>query len=713
MKLKDVISRVDGMKPNAFSHEVKTGWVNELENMVQTEIFLLAPEEMVEYTWEANAESELLIKAPYSKLYWIYLSAMIDFTHGEYDKYSQTMQMFNAWLQEYQIWYARAFRPADGGAVRMGYYLSAYGLAKLHGFEGTEEDWLESLVGPKGAPFTYEDFTAEQLEALRGPQGETLVSLERTEGDGSPGTVDTYTVTSNTGKTWSLQVRNGPVGPRGPEGADFTYDDFTEEQLAALKGRPFTYEDFTPAQLEALRGPAGETITDISRTSGTGAPGTVDTYTVTTSTGRTWPLYMYNGKDGGVNIPGGAEVGQIIQVAEVDETGKPTAWNTSNPIAVSAELDESRVAHFKNSLGVVLFSLDLSEVGVPLELGDLVVSAESLSIAEGGSGTFTVKLASAPNVKQTVYLALSDNTKLSVSPASLVFTPDNWETEQTVTLTAAQDEDMKNDTITVNLTSKNVDGKSLVVSVTDDDIPVLVEDGLAFYVNLRNMADQNSAATAIVDSVGGVTCTAINIAFDDTSGFLDNNGLTMPTTSTALQFSYPLKTANIPNGFTYELSMKGMGCLYAAGSGFTNGGWSGYAYRAAMYKREGDTYFWISPNFAIMNTDGTTSATNSTNDVSVDLVDLTQENVVTIVSEIDGSANVYWNGKLLWTSEPLDTFERYNISGNITFRIPYGSDGVSQEINLASVKLYERALTAEEVKQNANYEISKRSVSDF
>lgn len=265
MKLKNVISRVDGMKPNAFSNEVKTGWVNELENMVQTEIFLLAPEEMVEYTWEENAESELLIRAPYSKLYWIYLAAMIDFTHGEYDKYSQTMQMFNAWLQEYQIWYARTFRPADGGAVRMGYYLSAYGLAKLHGFEGTEEDWLKSLVGPKGAPFTYDDFTSEQLEALKG----------------RPFTYADFTQEQ-------LEALRGRA---------FTYDDFTEAQLEALRGRAFTYEDFTAEQLEELRGPAGESITDISRTAGTGAPGTIDTYTVTTSTGRTWPLYMYNGKD--------------------------------------------------------------------------------------------------------------------------------------------------------------------------------------------------------------------------------------------------------------------------------------------------------------------------------------------------------------------------------------------------------------------------------
>ena len=206
-----------------------------------------------------------------------------------------------------------------------------------------------------------------------------------------------------------------------------------------------------------------------------------------------------------------------------------------------------------------------------------MLSAESLTIAEGGSGTFTVKLASAPSVKQTVYLALSDNTKLSVSPASLVFTPDNWATEQTVTLTAAQDEDMKHDTLTVNLTSKNVDGKQLVVSVTDDDIPVLVEDGLGFYVSLRNLSSKNSADTEIVDSVGGVACTlSADIAFDDTSGFVNDNGLTCPKGIDKLfKFAYPLKTAKAPNGFTVEYTMTGICTVYAAGSGH-----QGYIYKS-------------------------------------------------------------------------------------------------------------------------------------
>mgnify|MGYP000157673453 CR=1 FL=1 len=58
---------------------------------------------------------------------------------------------------------------------------SAYAIAVAHGFRGTEQEWLDSLrglqgpqgePGPKGDPFRYEDFTPEQLAALRGPKGD-------------------------------------------------------------------------------------------------------------------------------------------------------------------------------------------------------------------------------------------------------------------------------------------------------------------------------------------------------------------------------------------------------------------------------------------------------------------------------------------------------------------------------------------------------------
>ena len=103
--------------------------------------------------------------------------------------------------------------------------------------------------GPKGDAFTYEDFTPEQLEALKGPRG--------ADGDIGP--------TGPQGNT-GLQ---GPKGEPGKDGKPFTYDMFTQEQLESLKGpkgdtglqgpkgEPFRYEDFTPEQLEKLKGPAG------------------------------------------------------------------------------------------------------------------------------------------------------------------------------------------------------------------------------------------------------------------------------------------------------------------------------------------------------------------------------------------------------------------------------------------------------------------------
>ena len=85
---------------------------------------------------------------------------------------------------------------------------------------------LKGDPGKDGRPFTYDMFTSEQLEALKGPRGEQ--------------------------------------GPPGPKGEPFKYSDFTQDQLNALKGpkgdkgEPFRYSDFTPEQLLALKGPKGD-----------------------------------------------------------------------------------------------------------------------------------------------------------------------------------------------------------------------------------------------------------------------------------------------------------------------------------------------------------------------------------------------------------------------------------------------------------------------
>ena len=99
-----------------------------------------------------------------------------------------------------------------------------------NGIDGVNgQQGLQGIQGPPGKdgkPFTYDMFTQEQLENLKGPRGEQ--------------------------------------GPPGPKGEPFKYSDFTQDQLNALKGpkgdkgEPFKYSDFTAEQLLALRGPKGE-----------------------------------------------------------------------------------------------------------------------------------------------------------------------------------------------------------------------------------------------------------------------------------------------------------------------------------------------------------------------------------------------------------------------------------------------------------------------
>ena len=109
---------------------------------------------------------------------------------------------------------------------------------------------LKGEPGKDGKPFTYDMFTSEQLEALKGPKGD--VGLPGPKGEpGTPG-------------ERGADGERGLPGPPGPKGEPFKYSDFTQEQLNALKGpkgdkgEPFKYSDFTAEQLLALKGPKGD-----------------------------------------------------------------------------------------------------------------------------------------------------------------------------------------------------------------------------------------------------------------------------------------------------------------------------------------------------------------------------------------------------------------------------------------------------------------------
>jgi hypothetical protein len=67
------------------------------------------------------------------------------------------------------------------------------------------------------------------------------------------------------------------------------------------------------------------------------------------------------------------------------------------------------------------------------------VSPTNLVVDEGGTETFTVRLNARPNTNVTINLASADPSIATVSTNRLVFTPDNWNTPQVVTVRGVSD----------------------------------------------------------------------------------------------------------------------------------------------------------------------------------------------------------------------------------------------------------------------------------
>ena len=128
----------------------------------------------------------------------------------------------------------------------------------------------------------------------------------------------------------------------------------------------------------------------------------------------------------------------------------------------------------------------------------VTVSGNSLSLEEGGSASYTVFLDAQPSSNVVVELS-SDNADVTTQPASLIFTPNNWQTPRTVAVSAVQDDDAVAD---IAVVSHRVSGDaeydgiavaSVAVSVTDDDTA-----GVTISETDLSMAEGGSATYTVV-----------------------------------------------------------------------------------------------------------------------------------------------------------------------------------------------------------------------
>lgn len=98
------IEYIDGVKPNVYTEEAKYQWIARLDGMIAAEVHR---EEAPAYNLPEDADTPLLVPAPYDDVYGLYVAAMIDFFNKEYNNYNNSALMFSQRLDQYKEWYIR------------------------------------------------------------------------------------------------------------------------------------------------------------------------------------------------------------------------------------------------------------------------------------------------------------------------------------------------------------------------------------------------------------------------------------------------------------------------------------------------------------------------------------------------------------------------------------------------------------------------------
>ena len=333
-----------------------------------------------------------------------------------------------------------------------------------------------------------------------------------TEADG-PGHAETYTVALTTRPTAevtvSLSSADDEAATVSPAELTFSTSNWNVGQTVKVTGvRDYLVNDTdrtTEISHTASGGDYGGitgdkvavTVTDddvrglaLSRDAVTvteaAGPGRTETYTVALTTKPTAEVT--------VNLSSGD--GGVATISSPMLTFSANNWKVGQTVTVTGvdddfENDSDRTTEISHTASGGDYGEITGKVAVTVTDDDtrgLALSRDAVTVTEATgderSTTYTVALTTQPDAEVTVSLSSGNNSTAKVSPATLTFTVGNWENDQTVTVTAV-DDDLDNNperTTTIAHTASGGDYGAVTgevtVAVTDDDTR-----GLAISVN--------------------------------------------------------------------------------------------------------------------------------------------------------------------------------------------------------------------------------------
>lgn len=154
MTVKQLLEWVDAVRPNVLDRLIKIGFINEIESIVQTDVYHLKAEDSAVWCYdevgdvyskstsiesagqyfavlsdmesthgsgrrfvtydENSGNATLLVPEPYSRLYQWYLAAMVSAAAGNNEVFQYDMSLYQKAFSEYAAYYVRSGGSKNG-----------------------------------------------------------------------------------------------------------------------------------------------------------------------------------------------------------------------------------------------------------------------------------------------------------------------------------------------------------------------------------------------------------------------------------------------------------------------------------------------------------------------------------------------------------------------------------------------------------------------
>ena len=217
-----------------------------------------------------------------------------------------------------------------------------------------------------------------------------------------------------------------------------------------------------------------------------------------------------------------------------EDCGRIDAARDASRAAITLTIDDDMIAEGRETVEIVLrggAGYTVSGGGAHTvtitddERGGVTVAPEELELEEGASGSYTVALESDPGGAATVGIRSGDPRAVSLSSPALVFTSDNWDTPQTVIVSALEDGDEDNEFVSIFHEVTGYRGvtrvPSVSVTVTDDDA---APPPAATTVSISaggGIDEGGTASFTIVATPAPEADLTVTVTVSDTAGFAD------------------------------------------------------------------------------------------------------------------------------------------------------------------------------------------------